>query len=165
MDDYYQYAVEMMKPQKLERVQLTPYFAFREPEKHKWAARLAWSLLSKLKALKVKQETITTITYSSTDARTITNKIHRAILEMFERGLRREDVVLVIGGIDFDELVSIQVDYQHMEFPLSEVRFARESHGQYERMTYKGLIVQVIPSMKGFALIPRVVIEREVTVK
>lgn len=163
MDDYYE--VEMMKPQKLERIQLTPYFAFKEPKKYKWVARLAWALLSKLKALRVKQETVTTITYSSTDAKTITNKIHRAILEMFERGLRREDVVLVIGGIDFDELVSIQVDYQHMGFPLAEVSFTRESHGQYERMTYKGLTVQVIPSMKGFALIPRVVIEREGTVK
>jgi hypothetical protein len=137
-------------------VQPTPYRIYQRPKKWAWLAGLCWKFLHKVGALEMFSEKVQTWTYRDIDKKALTEHILRMQDELYRYGRNPEDYVLVMGGADFQELVGSPT------FREGVMCFSTDAiHTPYRK--FYGVDIHVIGHLRGTAMIPRALVEREVS--
>lgn len=127
-------------------------------------ARLLWRALGRLRALELFQYTETVYSYTKVEQDQLTELFFQQIGEIADRGGNPRDYCLVIGGEDFSRIVK---DYHDLSarglvVPLGSIW--HQTAGGY-RTDYAGLPVHVVGWLKGVAVLPKVIVEKEVIVR
>jgi hypothetical protein len=134
-------------------------YKFFEPKKYAWLARLAWKLLTKLKALDPFHYTYDVQTFGYTEQDIVTRAILEQVDHITRDNRRITDFVFLVGSDTFYELAHLNV-LEPIHFPLGEVRYgemkSEDGCRVYEhRYSIRGLVVHVSPYVSGMAIVPR----------
>jgi hypothetical protein len=137
----------------------TPYKIAKKPPRFAWLARFCWWALHKLKALEPFFESTKIYTYTEADQEKVSERVHFAACEILDRELNPEDYAVVMGAHDFAELA------QELDMPgyitVTAGEWRKQTYGGYVAHLY-GLPVHVVAGLSGAALIPKVIIEKQV---
>ena len=140
----------------------TPYKLAKEPQVKRtgWLARMCWNVLHKIGALEVYEERIETYTFDSCIQERITDQVFFAAKAIMERGGRPEDYAVVMGE---HELRSIWSEVE-MNRSFITMRTLDYRYSGYRGNSVMGLDVHAVAGLEGVAMIPKVLIEKNVDV-
>jgi hypothetical protein len=138
----------------------TPYMLAKSPRVNRtaWLANLCWWVLHKIGGLTPHFEKIETYTYDEAVQERLTERVMFAADMIFYDGGNPEDYAVVLGEPELSEL---WVEMAMNGFITMRTRGYR--HSGY-RGTVMGLDVHAVPGLVGMALIPKVLIEKNVDV-
>lgn len=132
-----------------------PTYTFK-PIKYKWLSRLVWKFLLRVKAVHGGlAHPIKHFTYGDMEREKLSNYIRSAIFELMERGESTDNYALVIGAKDMQELLSTEM---YGDYTVNSGSFGVNIRG--EDYFYEKLPINVIATVSGFALIPKIIIEK-----
>lgn len=127
-------------------------------------ARLLWRALGRLRALEPFMYSETVYTYAKPQQDELTELFYQQIGEIADRGGNPHDYCLVIGGEEFSRIVKGYHDLsaKGLVVPLGDIWYQRADG---YRTDYSGLPVHVVGWLRGVAVIPKVIVEKEVIVR
>lgn len=142
---------------------------FRQPDGYRmktstgswWRDKLAswcWKLLHRLRAVEQYGFSEKMYTYTPAMQQEITKRLMEGINEIFRRDGDPDDYCLVLGAEDFSEMLDSEAIRNNMTIATSDIHYVRNGY----KMSFRGLPVHVVPGVSGTAVIPKVIVEKEV---
>lgn len=148
-------SIHFMTPRLSIRYVETPYKLRKEPKRFAWLARLCWKMLHKLNALEMFSEKVERWTYTQAAQEALTKKVMTMSEALWEASENPEKFVVICGALDFAEAAHTPEFRDALMFSIGP--FGSEK--PYRRMF--NMDVHVVPYLKGVAVVPRVVIEKQ----
>ena len=138
----------------------TPYMLAKSPrvKRTAWLAKLCWWALHKIGGLTPHIEKIETYTYDEAVQERLTDRVMFAAAMIFDDGGNPEDYAVVLGEPELRELWAEMGKNGFITMRTFDYR-----NSGY-RGTVMGLHVHAVPGLAGMALIPKVLIEKNVDV-
>lgn len=120
---------------------------------------LCWRLLHKIGALRQFGYYEKLIRYNEPEQEKLTDLVHDSIIHILNRDLDPDDFAIVVGAKEFSEIVGEAAD-----FPSYITMPARTYYkgGRGYRAEFENIPIHVVQSISGAAVIPKVLIEKEV---
>ena len=145
------------------RYAATPYMLAKQPRMKRtgWLARLCWKVLHRIGALEPYSERIEIYTFDSCIQERITDRVMFAAEAILERGERPENYAVVMGEVELREVwKEMELNQSFVTMQTKEYRY----QDSYRGRTVMGLNVHAVAGLIGVALIPKVLIEKNVDV-
>lgn len=123
-----------------------------KPGRWKWVANVAWRVLNRLRALEPFYHPLETYSYTPD----LQMKVTDAIIKHAENIRSKSDLaraVAIMGAADFQELTHIHLT-DRTSLLTGEIRVSENNNGKI-MTTYRNIPIQVIPNLKGVAVILR----------
>jgi hypothetical protein len=143
---------------------------FRQPEGYRrkkpsgiwWRDKLSswcWKLLHRLRTVEQFGFTEKVYDYGPAEQGKVTERIVKAINELYKGDAKPDDYCIVMGAIDFRDLMGDPVIIRegYYTVPAGEIGYSTRGY----RGRFMDLPVHVVANLSGVALIPRVLIERK----
>jgi hypothetical protein len=126
-----------------------------KPKKWDWFSRLLWRLLNKINAVEPHYGEIATFHFTKFHEDKLANYIIQATQENPDLYERPKDYCLIMGRKDFSELI----DKEQEMARFSDLGTHRAYPIGYSG-SYMSLPIHVVNTMEGFAVVPKMIIER-----